>query len=141
MAAARRQPVAGTGMLRSPALPVVLILAACAIGITALLPLIQSSSATTTAGDVRALETQRNDQQARLRALELEIAQLGSLSRIEQEAAARFKMGPPKILNYITVDAPAPEARKIPGRYLAEEPRKDSDSPSLFEDIVDWLTP
>ena len=66
---------------------------------------------------------------------------MGSLSRIEQEAAARFKMGPPKVQNYIAVDAPAPVARKIPSRYLAEEPHKDSDSPSLFEDIVDWLTP
>ena len=141
MAAAGRQPAPGTGILRSPALPVVLILAACAIGVTALLPLIQSSSATSTAGDVRALEAERNDQRARLRALELEIAQLGSLPRIEQEAAARFKMGPPKILNYIAVDAPAPEAPRIPSRYLGEEPPKDSDSSSLFEDIADWLTP
>ena len=141
MAAARRQPAAGTGLLHSPALPVVLILAAMSIGLTALLPLIQSSSATSTAGDVRALEAERTDQRARLRALELEIAQLGSLSRIEQEAAARFKMGPPKVQNYIAVDAPAPEARKIPTRYLAEEPQKDSDSPSLFEDIMDLLTP
>ncbi len=141
MAAARRQQAAGTGMLRSPALPVVLILAACAIGVTALLPLIQSSTATSTAGDVRALEAEQTDQRARLRALELEIAQLGSLSRIEQEAAARFKMGPPQILNYIAVDAPAPEAGKIPSRYLADEPQKHSDSPSLFEDIVDWMTP
>src|SRR6266542_5109760 len=138
MAAARRQPVAGTGVFRSPTLPVVLILAALAIGVTALLPLIQSSSATSTAGDVRALEAERTDQRARLRALELEIAQLGSLSRIEQEAAARFKMGPPKILNYIAVDAPAPETPRIPSRYLGEAPVNDSDSPSLFEEIVDW---
>jgi cell division protein FtsL len=141
MAAARREPVVGTAVLRSPALPVVLILAALAIGFTALLPLIQSSSATSTAGEVRALEAERTDQRARLRTLELEIAQLGSLSRIEQEAAARFKMGPPKVQNYIAVDAPAPEARKIPSRYLGEVTEKDSDSPSLFEDIADWLTP
>src|SRR6266540_3281605 len=141
MAAARRQPMAGTGVFRSPTLPVVLTLAALAIGVAALLPLIQSSSATSTAGEVRALEAERTDQRARLRALELEIAQLGSLSRIEQDAAARFKMGPPKEQNYIAVDAPAPEALKIPSRYLGEDTEKDSDSPSLLEDIADWLSP
>src|SRR3989442_15780922 len=93
MAAARRQPAAGTGVLHSPALPVVLIMAALAIGVTALLLLIQSSTATSTAGEVRALEAGRTDQRARLRAPELEIAPVGSLSRVEQEAAARFQKG------------------------------------------------
>lgn len=141
MAAARRQQVADAGVLRSPALPVLLILAAMAIGVTALLPLIQSSSATSTAGDVRTLEAERTDWRARLRALELEVAALGSLSRIEAEAAARFKMGPAKEQNYIAVDAPAPEPRKLPSRYLAEQTEQESDSASLIEDLVDWVTP
>jgi cell division protein FtsL len=120
---------------------VVLLLAALAIGVTALIPLIQSSRATSTAGEVRTLEAQRADERARLRALELEIAQLGSLSRIEQEAAARFKMGPPKVQNYIAVDAPGPQPRKLPSRYLGAPSEASSDSPSLFEEIVDWITP
>jgi cell division protein FtsL len=141
MAAAHREPAAGTAVLRSPALPVVLLLAALAIGVTALLPLIQSSSATSTASEVRDLEAQRNDERARLRALELEIARLGSLSRIEQEAATRFKMAPPQVQNYIAVDAPGPQPRKIPSRYLAPPSEDSSDSPSLFEDIMDFVTP
>lgn len=141
MATARRQPAADAGVLHSPTLPVFLILASVAIGVAALLPLIQSSSATDTAGEVRALENQRTDSQARLRALELEVAGLGSLSRIEAEAAARFKMGPPKERYYIGIDAPAPEAHKIPSRYLPEQPEKSSDSSSLIEDLLDWLTP
>lgn len=141
MAAARRQPAAGAGLLRSSSLPVVLLLAALAIGVTALIPLIQSSRATSTAGEVRTLEAQRADERARLRALELEIARLGSLSRIEQEAAARFKMGPPKVQNYIAVDAPGPQPRKLPSRYLGAPSEASADSPSLFEDIVDWITP
>lgn len=141
MATARRQPVAEAGVLRSPALPVLLILAAMAIGVTALLPLIQSSSATSTAGEVRALEAERTDWRARLRTLELEVAALGSLSRIESEAAARFKMAPAKDQQYIAVDVPAPEPQKIPSRYLPEQAEQDSDSPSLIEDALNWMTP
>jgi len=141
VATARRQSAADIGVLHSHTLPVFLILASVAIGVAALLPLIQSSSATDTAGDVRALESQRTDWRARLRALELEVAGMGSLSRIEAEAAARFRMGTPKELHYIGIDAPAPEARKIPSRYLPEEAENGSDSPSLVEDVLDWLTP
>jgi cell division protein FtsL len=140
VATARKHHPAGA-VLPSHALPVLLILAAMAVGVAALLPLIQSSSATSTAGDVRALEAQRADQRARLRALELEVAGLGSLNRIEAEAKTRFGMGPPTQLHYIAVDAPAPEPKKLPSRYYSAAPDEESNSSSLFEDIADWLTP
>jgi len=139
--AAARKPVAATGVLRSPALPVFLTLAALVIAVAALLPLIQSSSATSTAGEVRTLEAERTDMRARLRGLELEVAHMGSLGRIEQEAAARFKMGPAKQQHYIAIDAPALEPRKIPSRYLPEQTEPSSGSPSLIEDVVDWVFP
>jgi len=141
VATARRQQTAEAGVLRSPALPVLLILAALAIGISALLPLLQSSSATSTAGNVRALEAEKTDWRARLRALELEVAQMGSLSRIEAEAAARFGMRPPAAREYIAIDAPAPEPRRLPSRYAPEQDEEDADSPSLIEDVLGWVTP
>jgi cell division protein FtsL len=141
VATARKEQAAASGVLRSPALPVLLTLAALAIGVAALLPLIQSSSATSTAGEVRTLEVERNDMRARLRALELEVAQMGSLSRIEQEAAVRFEMGAAKQQHYIAVDAPAPEPRRIPSRYLPEPAEAQSDSSSLLEDVIDWMIP
>jgi hypothetical protein len=140
MATVRKQAPTAS-VWRSPALPALLTLAALAIGVAALLPLIQSSSATSTAGDVRRLESERNDMRARMRALELEVAQLGSLPRLEQEAASRFAMGPAKQQHYIAIDAPALEPRKIPSRYLPEPAEQTSDSPSLIEDIADWMIP
>lgn len=140
MATARKEQTT-SGALRSPALPVLLTIAAIAIGVSALLPLIQSSSATSTAGEVRTLEAERNDMRARLRGLELELAHMGSLSRIEQEAAARFKMGPAKQQHYIAVNAPALEPRKIPSRYLPEPAEPSAESSSLLEEVVDWLVP
>jgi cell division protein FtsL len=140
VATARRQPTADA-VLRTSALPVLLILAAVAIGMAALLPLIQSSSTTSTAGDVRALEAEHSDWRARLRALELEVAGLGSLSRIEAEAKARFGMGPATQRHYIAVDAPGPEPRKLPSRYYPEQSEQDPDSASLIEDVLGWVTP
>jgi hypothetical protein len=140
MATARKEHQA-KGLLRSPAMPVLLTLAAVAIGVSALLPLIQSSSATSTAGDVRELEVEHSNMRARLRALELEVAGLGSLNRIEYEAALRFQMGAPKQQHYIPVDAPAPEPRKIPSRYLPPQTESEPDNSSLMEDALDWLVP
>lgn len=141
MATARRHQSAETGVLHPSTLPVLLILAALAIGVSALLPLIESSRATSTAGDVRNLEGERTDLQARLRGLELEVAGLGSLGRIQAEAAARFAMGPPRELQYIAIDAPAPQPRKLPSRHLPEEVPQDPKSQSLIEDVLDWITP
>jgi hypothetical protein len=69
------------------------------------------------------------------------VAGLGSLARIEQEAAARFKMRQPTQTHYIAVDAPAPEPRKVPSRYLPDQTPEKADSPSLLEDVVDWMIP
>ena len=107
MATARKHHPAGA-VLPSHALPVLLILAAMAVGMAA---------------------------------LELEVAGLGSLNRIEAEAKTRFGMGPPTQLHYIAVDAPAPEPKKLPSRYYSAAPDEESNSSSLFEDIADWLTP
>lgn len=128
------------GLLRPENLPVVLIVAAMVVGVAALLPLVQSSESTSTAGDIRQLEEQRTGWQTQLQELEIEVAGLGSLDRIEKEARTRFKMTVPESTVYIPVGAPPPEARKIPSRYL---PQRSSAEPtsgsSIWEDIFGWL--
>jgi cell division protein FtsL len=126
-------------MLPTPSLPVVLILAAVIIGVAALLPLVQSSGATSTEGDIRRLEQQNTDWRARVRALELEVAGLGSLNRIEQEATQRLKMAPPKQTEYIRVDAPGPEPHRLPSRYLPPSPALEPGDSSLLEDLFGWI--
>ena len=96
-------------LVQSPTLPVLLILAAMVIGIAALLPLVQSSGATTTAGNIQALEQEKTSWQAQLRELETQVATLGSLNRIEAEARDRLGMEPPQVTHYITVDVPPPQ--------------------------------
>ena len=128
-----------TGVLHSPSLPIILILAAMIVGVAALLPLVQSSGATSTAGDIRALEQAKTDWRARVRALELEVAGLGSLNRIEQEATQRLKMTPPKETHFIRIDVPAPEPRRLPSRYLPRSAEPEESGSSVFETLFGWI--
>lgn len=128
------------GLLRPENLPVVLIVAAMVVGIAALLPLVQSSESTSTAGEIRQLEEEKTGWQAQLQELEIEVASMGSLDRIDKEARRRFKMTTPEGTVYIHVDAPPPEARKIPSRYLPESSAAEPEGgSSVWEDLFGWV--
>ena len=126
-------------ILRSPSLPILLIICALAIGAAAFMPLVQSSIATTTNGNVHRLEQSRDDWLARIQDLELEVAAMASLPRIEEEAKARFKMTEPDETRYITVAAEAPEPRSLPSRFLPPPPDETRTEPSIWEQLLDWL--
>ena len=128
-----------SGLLGSPSLPVILTVAAMIIGLAALLPLLQSSGATSVAGRIYGLERERTGWQARVRELELEIARMGSLDRVEQEAKTRLQMEAPKEVRYLTVDSPPPREAKLPSRFLPPEPPREGAGASLWEGIFGWL--
>jgi cell division protein FtsL len=130
-----------TALRRTPtALPVVLTAAVVIIGITAMLPLVQSSGATSTAGHIEQLQQDKAGLQARLRELEVEVATLGSLSRVESEAINRLGMEKPKDIHYIPIEMSPPEERKLPGRFLPPEPESTAtDDSTLMDDIFGWL--
>lgn len=128
------------GLLRPENLPVVLIVATMIVGIAALLPLVQSSASTSTAGSIRQLEEERIGWQTQLQELELDVAGMGSLDAIEREARRRFKMIRPEEVVYILVDSPPPEARRIPSRYLPQDSSVATDeNSSVWEDLISWL--
>jgi cell division protein FtsL len=120
-------------------LPLILMGAALLIGLAALLPVLQSSGATSTAGDIAKLESEKNAWQTRLHELETEVATLGSLERIEKEAHLRLKMGPPKDVHYLSVDAPPPAERRLPSRYLPPEAPPGDGGKSLWNKLTDWV--
>ena len=125
-------------VLQDSNIPVILILVTLVVGIAALLPLVQTSLATSTGGNVSRLEQLREDWQARLHEQEVSIARLGSLDRIESEAKVRLKMVAPDSVTYLRVDAPAPAPNKLPSRYLSDE-KEPVESESLWEDLFGWL--
>ena len=139
MATPRHQTRTAPSAWASGTLPIILIFAAMFVGIAALLPLVQSSGATSTAGHIRVLEQQREDWQARLREKEVAVAELGSLDRIDKEARERLKMVPPVDVNYISIDAPAPAPHRLPGRFLPDQPNQTAAGDSLWEALTGWF--
>ena len=138
MAANRDASSAIPEMLQGTNIPVILIVGALIVGVAALLPLVQTSLATSTGGNVSRLEQLREDWQARLDEQELRVAGLGSLDRIESEAKVRLKMVAPDSVTYLGVDAPAPAPHKLPSRYLPDE-KEPVESGSLWEDLFGWM--
>ena len=124
--------------LQDSNIPVILILVTLVVGIAALLPLVQTSLATSTGGNVSRLEQLREDWQAQLHEQELRVAQLGSLDRIDSEAQGRLKMVKPDSVKYLLVDAPAPAPNKLPSRYLTVEDGP-VESESLWEEFFGWV--
>ncbi len=127
------------GILRSPSMPILLIISALVIGAAALVPLVQSSMATTTNGNVHRLERQRDDWRARVQELEIDVATMAGLDRIENEAISKLKMVTPEETRYINVAVEAPEARKLPSRYLPPAQDENEAEPGIWEQLLDWL--
>lgn len=91
------------------------------------MPVVQTSNATSTGYQNRRLEARRADIQAAIYNTQTEIAQLGSLERIDQEARGRLGMVPADRSTIVTVQEPAPVQRQVPARYLPqtqEHPRQ-----------------
>jgi cell division protein FtsL len=140
MAASQRHETQATaGILGFASMPIVLVVAAMIVGLAALLPLVQSSGATTTVGDITTLQQQRDDWQTRLEEEQLKVAQMSSLSAIRKIAVERLHMGEADDIRYITVDAPAPAADTVPSQLLPEEQPQPQTGNSLLDDIIGLL--
>jgi cell division protein FtsB len=121
-------------------MPVVLTIALVAVGLAGLLPLLQNSQAVNTDYNIRQLERQRNDWEARIHELEAEIASLASLDRIEGEARERLDMEAPEDTLYLTVDVPRPESQPVPDRFLPPEKQESvKDDQSWWQSLLDLL--
>ena len=117
--------------LRLPGLGVVS--AAGLVTAAALLPVVQNSTATTAGFETRRLEQRKADLQAAIYQAQTEVAQLGSLDRIDREARGRLGMVPAERAVVIQVKEPAPTGGHVPARFLqgaAPEPEPAAPAPS-----------
>lgn len=137
--AANQQEAQAEGILGFASLPIILVLAAMIVGIAALLPLVQSSGATTTVGDITTLQRQRDDWQTRLEEEQLKVAQMSSLAAIRKIATERLHMGEADVIRYVTVNAPAPAADTVPTGVLPEPQKQPQSGNSLLDDIIGLL--
>ena len=109
------------GIGRKAGLPGLGVLAAGFVAAAALLPVAQSSNATATGHEIRMLERQRADLEARIHTTQADVAALGAVERVEREARGRLGMVPADRWLYVTAAQPAPVGG-IPARYLNDEP-------------------
>ena len=128
-----------------PSLRLVPLLTAAGVIVVALAlwQVAQSSDAATTSFTIQRLERERLQLQARVHALEAEVAYLSSLARIETEARGRLGLVKPERREIITIDVPPPEAQHpIPTRFLPDpEPSMDVPSAPWWKRVLDRINP
>jgi hypothetical protein len=105
-------------VLRLPSLGI--LAASGLVAGAALMPVVQTSNATTTGYENRRMEARKTDIQAAIYNAQTEIAQLGSLERIDKEARGRLGMVPADRSTIVTVQEAAPEQRQVPARFLPQ---------------------
>ncbi|MFN8559095.1 MAG: hypothetical protein U0531_17740 [Dehalococcoidia bacterium] len=88
----------------------------------AMLPVVQASNTTTAGYETRRLAQQKLDLQAAIYNTQTEVAELGSLERIERDAIGRLGMVSAGRTGVITVATPRDTSWHVPARYLIEEP-------------------
>jgi hypothetical protein len=103
---------------RAVALTATLVLVVLAI----LLPVMQSSDEAAQGYRIRGLQRQKADLEAQIYQTQSQIAQLGALSRIDNEAHARLGMVTVTREVSVSVSVPVPEVRPLPNAYLPAAP-------------------
>ena len=99
------------------------------VGVSAMLPVIQSSAATSEGFRTQASQSDEARLNAQISQLETDVAQLTSLPRI-QRRATELGLAPAENPIYVRVDEPGPAPAKIPSEYLpAPAPKTDLPEP------------
>ncbi|MCY3567327.1 MAG: hypothetical protein OXH38_01770, partial [Chloroflexi bacterium] len=94
--------------------------------------------------ELRALEAERERLNSEIRSLAAHVGQLGSLSRIQQQAVERFNMVPARPTIVLDVNQPPP-ARTMPTRFLPAAGSLDRDfnqsqtETSIWQAMIDAL--
>ncbi|MGI8554317.1 MAG: hypothetical protein ACR2PL_26560 [Dehalococcoidia bacterium] len=91
------------------------------IVLAVLLPVMQNSDETAQGYRIRTLEQQKADTEAQLYTAQSDIAQLGSLARIDSEARGRLGMVPSGRDIAVAVTVASPGTGTLPVRYLPPE--------------------
>ncbi|MXX32387.1 MAG: hypothetical protein F4Z51_09225 [Chloroflexi bacterium] len=114
-------------------------LAVIGLCIAAVLPVMRTSSVTESGSELRALEAERERLNSEIRSLAAHVGQLGSLSRIQQQAVERFNMVPARPTIVLDVSQPPP-ARTMPTRLLPTSGSLDLDFNHSQTDTSVWQT-
>jgi cell division protein FtsL len=133
------------GEITAPSLKLgpVLLAAGAIIAVIAVLQVMQTSRATTASFKIEQLHRQELELETSVSQLEVEIAGLSSLARIQQEAK-RLGLGPPASREVVEVSVPGPsgDSAQIPARLLqtgATDTKAGEQQSSWWDDALKHL--
>ncbi|MGI8926027.1 MAG: hypothetical protein ACR2HN_05190 [Tepidiformaceae bacterium] len=109
-------------------------------GASAMLPVLQNSSATSRGFRAQSLDARRIELGGQIAQLESEVARLTSLERIERRAG-ELGLGPTSDPIYISIDVPGPAPAKIASEYLPGPRPSGSQPEPWWRSLLGWLPP
>jgi hypothetical protein len=108
------------------------------VGLCAMLPVIQNSTATSQGFDIQEIRQREARLNGEISLLESDVARLTSLTRIERRAQD-IGMVPAANPIFVTVNEPGPAPAKLPAEYLPRRtPERDAPAP-WWKPLVSWL--
>jgi cell division protein FtsL len=93
-------------------------LALAAVAGLGLLQVLQSSETASAGYEIRRLEGRRDELNAQIRILEVEVANMSQSARIREQATTRLGMVPAERTARVAVGVPAPRVAPMPERYV-----------------------
>lgn len=108
------------------------------LGVSALLPVVQNSAATSQGFDIQAMRQREAALEGEISLLESDVARLTSLNRIERRAQ---EIGMVHAANpiFVSVNEPGPAPAKLPADYLPRPiPQQEGPAP-WWKPLVSWL--
>ncbi len=107
-------------------------------GMSALLPVLQNSSATSRGYRVQSLQARQAELNGQIGELESEVARLTSQERIERRALENG-LGPSSNPIFITVEVPGPAPAKIPAELLPSPQPRAAGAEPWWRSLFRWL--
>jgi hypothetical protein len=113
------------------------VAAVAVLGIGAMLPVLQRSSATTRGFDVQRIQAEQAQVSGDIRQLESEVASLTSLNRIEGRAT-ELGLVPGTDPLFVNVGVPGPAPAKVPSTYLPGPTPATEQPESWYRSLFRW---
>jgi hypothetical protein len=108
------------------------------VGLSALLPVIQSSTVTSEGFSMQRSQEQEATLNGQISILESEIGEMTSLGRIEQRAQ-ELGLQPATDPDFVHVDVAGPAPAKIPASYLPANTPAQEKPETWWQSLFDWL--
>jgi len=115
-----------------------IVAALALVVVTALLPVVQNSTATSRGFDIQAIRQREATLDGEISLLESDVARLTSLNRIERRALDIGMIAANNPI-FVSVNEPGPAPAKLPAEYLPRPAAQQPGPDPWWKPLVSWL--